>query len=271
MQWKDIKKIDAHVHVLPKEKLNMFKNYPEEPYSKASINNYVQLMQEYNIQKAILQPINDMYTYYDDADKTNSFHSEICKDDNRFIAFADILNTGAYFIEETPKILERAINEMGLKGLKIHPTNLHLDVNDLKMIPVLRKAAELNIPVMIHSNPSLLGFNDNCAPDKINKMIQVFPDINFITAHMGGMKFLDAISGCTYVDISYFLPKMVEMYGIEQSNRFLRMFGVERLIFGTDFPDCNPKLYCDILDQMDFTEEEMRKIAYQNIERLFTI
>lgn len=31
-------------------------------------------------------------------------------------------------------------------------------------------------------------------------LIKVFPDIQFIMAHMGGMKYLDAWSGCTWVD-----------------------------------------------------------------------
>ena len=54
---------------------------------------------------------------------------------------------------------------------------------------------------------------------------------------MGRMKWQDAISGCGYVDISAVLLELVELYSIEQTNRILRRFGVDRLIFATDYPD----------------------------------
>ncbi len=109
------------------------------------------------------------------------------------------------------------------------------------------------------------------APDKINKMIKVFPDIEFITAHLGGVKYLDAWSGCTWVDISFILPELVGLYGIAQTNRILRMFGADRLIFGTDYPERKYDEYFFILNEMDFTEEEIQKIAYKNIESILKI
>lgn len=118
---------------------------------------------------------------------------------------------------------------------------------------------------MYHANPCLTGFHANCAPDKINRMIKVFPDIKFITAHMGGMKYLDAWSGCTWVDISYILPEFVELFGIQQTNRILRMFGPDRLIFGTDYPERDYESYCALLNEMEFSAEEIEKIAYGNI------
>ena len=133
---------------------------------------------------------------------------------------------------------------------------------------VCRKAAELGVPVMFHSNPCRLGFHDNCAPDKINRMIQVFPDLEVITAHLGGMKWQDALTGCTWVDMSYILPKLAGLYGIEQVNRILRAFGPERLIFATDFPDGEYDAYFDILDQMDFSDAEITQIAWGNIAGL---
>lgn len=74
------------------------------------------------------------------------------------------------------------------------------------------------------------------------------------------------------------LPQFISLYGMEQTNRILRRFGVERLIFGTDYPDvCSTKpegvyeTYCSILNQMDFTEQEAERIAYKNAARLLGI
>lgn len=276
MDWKKIKKIDAHVHVLPNERLELFKQYPDDPWSHADIEEYLKIMEEYNVEKAILVPTNDGRMYYEHASDTNKWFGEIQKQyPDKFYCFADVLKEGAYFYEDTPYILEEAVREYGLKGLKIHPQNLNLDADSLEMVPVLRKAAELHVPVIVHSNPCRVGFHENSAPDKINKMIQIFPDIDFITAHMGGMKWQDAITGCGYVDISAVLPEFCNLYGIEQTNRILRRFGVNRLIFATDYPDVwftKPEevyeTYCNLLNQMDFTEEEAKQIAYGNIKKL---
>lgn len=273
MDWRKIKKIDAHVHILPDDRLKLWKEYPEDAWSHADVHEYLRIMDEYNVEKAVLLPINDGRTYYEHADDTNRWFGEMQrKYPDKFVAFADVLKEGAYFYEDSPNILEDAVVKYNLKGLKLHPQNLCLDADSLEYVPVLRKAAELKVPVVIHSNPCRVGFHDNCAPDRINKMIQVFPDVKFITAHMGGMKWQDAITACSYVDISSVLPQFVKLYGIEQTNRILRGFGVRRLIFGTDYPDVRftkpediYETYCDILNQMDFTAEEAEQIAYGNI------
>lgn len=273
MRWLHHRKIDAHVHVLPDERTAQFiaNEGPEAPWSRCGVEAYLRRMDRYQIEKALLLPTNDQYLYYHDPNETNRFLGELVrKYPDRFYAFADITASGAYFIEQTPHILEDAVKEYGLSGLKIHPANLHMDADDLRLVPVLRKAAELGVPVMFHANPCRLGFHDNCAPDRINRMIQVFPDLDVITAHLGGMKWQDALSGCSWADISYILPELTALYGIEQVNRILRAFGADRLIFGTDFPDGEYEVYFEILDQMDFTEEEIDKIAWKNILGLLT-
>jgi predicted TIM-barrel fold metal-dependent hydrolase len=277
MDWKRIKKIDAHVHILPPEILKMYRDgEPDSPWAHADIDEYIGIMEKYNVEKAVLVPNNDGRMYYPKAEDANRWLGEVQKKyPDRVSAFADIRKEGSYFIEDTPYDLEDAINEYGLVGLKIHPNNLQIDADSLEMVPVLRKAADLKVPVMIHSNPCRVGFHDNCAPDKINKMMQVFPDLTIITAHMGGMKWQDAITGCGYVDISAVLPEFVNLYGIKQTNRILRRFGADRLIFATDYPDVwftktedIYETYCDILNEMDFTEEEVYKIAYGNIKKI---
>ena len=51
-------------------------------------------------------------------------------------------------------------------------------------------------------------------------------------------------------------------YSTRKTNRILRMFGPDRLIFGTDYPEKAYEEYCGILNEMDFTGEEIKKIAY---------
>lgn len=268
--WESVKKFDAHVHVIPDEKREeIIKNYgKDDMWARGSIDILIEDMDKHNIDKAILLPINEGRLFYD-MRKTNEFIANcVSKAPNRFVGFADLQIIDVYGMHEASYELEYAVKELGLKGLKIHPSNLNIPADDLRLVPVLRKAAELNIPVMYHSNPWGPGFYDVSSPDKINKMIKIFPDIEFITAHMGGNRHMDAIKSVTMVDISYTLMDIVDIYGIEITNNILRKFGVDRLIFGTDFPERKYKDYFNILNKMDFTEEEVEKIAYRNIAEI---
>ena len=76
----NVKKIDVYIHILPEEKrLESIKYQGEEcTWVKADIETYINLIDEYNIDKAILQPTNDMYMYYP-ARKTNELHAEIIR------------------------------------------------------------------------------------------------------------------------------------------------------------------------------------------------
>lgn len=268
--WNEVKKFDAHVHIIPNEKREeIIRNYGKnDAWASSDIDTLLEHMDKHNIEKALLLPINDGRLFYE-MRKTNEFIADLVqKSSNRFVGFADLQIIDVYGMHEAAYELEYAVKELGLKGLKIHPSNLNIDADDLRLVPVLRKAAELKIPVMYHSNPWGPGFYDVSSPHKINRMIKIFPDINFIAAHMGGQRHMDAIKAVGMVDISYTLPELVDIYGIEITNNILKKFGADRLIFGTDFPEGNYEKYFDILNSMDFNKEEVEKIAYKNIEKL---
>lgn len=62
------------------------------------------------------------------------------------------------------------------------------------------------------------------------------------------------------------------------TERILKAFGADRLIFGTDFPQVYKtkaedvyERYCSILDEMNFSNEDMEKIAYKNICKILNI
>lgn len=274
--WREIKKYDAHVHLLPPDTLGIFKEEDPDWWGHGDPAEYRQLMEQYNVQKALLLPINDGGTYFFDAEKTNRWLGEMVRtSQGRFLAFADVLNTGCMFHQLSPWWLQQAVTEDGLVGLKLHPANLGIPADSLEMVPVLRMAAELKVPVMIHSNPQdTVG----CEPARIHTMARLFPDVTFILAHMGGHRWQEALGGSEYVDISAFLPALVNLYGIRQANRILRAFGPRRLLFGTDYPQvfgCRPgniyERYCDILNQMDFSQEEAEMIAYGNLEKILNL
>ena len=48
------------------------------------------------------------------------------------------------------------------------------------------------------------------------------------------------------------------------AERLLRRIGLERVLFGTDYPIFPYERYYEVLDQMHFTDDEIEQIAYRN-------
>jgi hypothetical protein len=195
--------------------------------------------------------------------------------EGRFIAFADCalgdIYGGSWRV--APE-LERAIKELGLQGLKIHPPNLKIAADDPRLFPIVKKAEELKIPIVIHSYPSASDpmFNLS-APERIFRLIWAVgldPDERppFIIAHMGGVRFLETIDGGGYVDLSGTLLDICDLYGVGFAERLLRKIGLNRVLFGTDYPIFPYERYFEVLDQMRFTDGEIEQIAYKNAAKL---
>ena len=273
VDWKTIKKIDAHIHILP-DAVHEANPDSEDVWVYADLHKYREMMDTVGIEKAVIMPLNDPWLmsmeFTIDAVHKNLYEMKQ-RYPGKFYAFADIdtRNTST----ESVEAIRKAIEEYGLNGIKIHPNNTGIDLDSDYNQAIFAYAQENNIPVAIHSYPNLA---DDCgAPYRIVNILEQYPDLTVIVSHMGAYQWAQLLPTRAYVDISAILPDYVRTYGIDKTKQILRSFGVDRLIFATDYPDSRSlqpdeiyNSYFDILNQMDFTIEEAEKIAYGNISEI---
>ena len=271
--WRTIKKIDAHIHILP-DAVHETNPDSEDVWVYADLHKYRAMMGELGIEKAVVMPLNDPWLmsmeFTIDAVHKNLYEMKQ-RYPGKFYAFADIdtRNTPA----ESVNAICKAIQEYGLDGIKIHPNNTEVDLDSEYNQPIYAFAQEHRIPVAIHSYPN--SESDRSVAYRIINVLQKYPELTVVVSHVSAYQWEQLLSTRAYVDISAILPDYVRTYGIEKTNEILRMFGVERLIFATDYPD-NRFLepdeiygsYFDILNQMDFTSEEAEMISYGNIGKI---
>ena len=231
-------------------------------------------MDELGIEKAVIMPLNDPWLmsmeFTIDAVHKNLYEMKQ-RYPGKFYAFADIdtRNTS----DESVDAIHKAIQEYGLDGIKIHPNNTGIDLDSDYNQPIFAYAQKHGIPVAIHSYPN--SPEDRSAVHRIIEVLDKYPELTVIVSHMGAHQWEQLIPTRAYVDFSAILPDYVRTYGIEKTNQILRSFGADRLIFATDYPDSRSlhpdeiyRSYFDILNQMDFREEEAEKIAYKNFEHI---
>ena len=268
-----IKKIDAHIHILP-DAVREANPDSEDVWAYADLHKYCAMMDRLGIEKAIIMPLNDPWLmsmeFTIDAVHKNLYEMKQCYP-GKFYAFADVDTRNAP--DESVDAIRKAIVEYGLDGIKIHPNNTGVDLDSEYNQPIFAFAQEYRIPVAIHSYPN--SKSDRSTAYRIINVLKQYPELIAIVSHMGAYQWEQLLPTHAYVDISAILPDYVRIYGIAKTNEILRKFGTERLIFATDYPDSRilaPDViydsYFDILNQMDFTQEEAEMIASVNIEKI---
>ena len=271
--WKTLKKIDAHIHILP-DAVHAANPGSDDVWVFADLQQYVQIMREDNIARAIVMPFNDPFLMSMEftVDAVHRNLSEMKRRyPGRFYAFADIdvRNSPA----KTVDALCRAIDDHALDGVKLHPNNSGLALDSDYNRAIFAFAQERRVPVAVHSYPNTE--DDPSAAKRIVKTAERYPDLKLIVSHMGAFEWEQLLPLACYVDLSAILPDYVRVYGVAGTRALLHRFGADRLLFATDYPD-NRHLppeeiypaYYAILDQMDFTEEEAAAIAYENAAAL---
>lgn len=238
--------IDAHVHIT--ENGIWFDTGVD-----ASLRRLLIELENSPISRAIILPIN--------RSVSNEYVAEVCnKYPDKVIGFATVnpLQGKNAVIE-----LERAVNSLGLRGLKLHPRLQEFSPNDSRIVPVIKRAGELGIPIVFDAFPQGPGLIEDILPLNYDRLAKEVPKARIILAHSGGSRVLDALivakaNANIYLDISY---SMLYYQGSSVAKDFIfaiKKIGVERVIYGSDFPELGIRESFEAVDGMlsDLSDKE---------------
>jgi len=221
IDWKRLPKIDAHIHLLPEDVIDANRGCGDTFVEYGSAQDYLTLMEQYNIEQAIIMPFNDPYMLSMDF-TVESVHKNLQHmaetAQSRFFWYAevDIRNE----IDKTLSELERAITMDGCIGIKLHPTNAGYPIDGEYYDRVFRFASEQGIPVEIHSYPRTHLADDVCSPTRIRHVMVKYPQLKVSVAHLGGFQYRGLIGTTVYANISAILPDLVSKFGMENQMPF---------------------------------------------------
>ncbi len=175
--------------------------------------------------------------------------------------------------------VERAVTELGLKGLKLHPIVQAFYLNDRRFYPLWETCSALKIPLLIHTGTTGVGagvpggnglklkyarpipYIDDIAAD--------FPDLTIIGAHPSWpwqeeMLALAVHKTNVYIDLSGWSPKYFSPSLIKYTNTLLQ----DRVLFGSDYPFLSPERWISDFEKVGFKPEIWDKILLENARRL---
>lgn len=168
------------------------------------------------------------------------------------------------FPEESVREMDRMKKEgVNLIGELVPYRDGWTDYSSPVFSSLLDEAGKRNMIVSFHS----------MGEDEMDEMVRLHKDIIFVAAHPGEYKaFMRHIERMKYSD-NYYLD--LSGYGIFRHGMLRRAideFGADRILFGSDFPTCNPAMYLGgvLLDEL-ITDSEKEKIFSLNAKKLLKI
>lgn len=210
---------------------------------------------------------------------SNDFVASICQRyPQTFIGFGSV---DPWKGKSAVKEVERAVKELGLRGLKFQQAAQAFFPNDRQFYPIYEKAAELGIPVLFHVGTTGYGggAKGGCGvrlkyirPIYIDDVAADFPELTIICAHpawpwQDEMLAIAMHKENVYLDLSGWSPKYFPPSLVQYTNTFLK----DKVMFGSDHPYISPKRWLDDYDKAGFKPELKEKILKENAKRVLKL
>ena len=219
----------------------------------------------------------DAETTTGDSPDTNDYVAELVNaHPEQFIGFATV---DPWKDDRAVNELERAVTQLGLKGLKLHPIHQAFFPDDTRFYPLYEKCVELGIPVLFHSGFAAAGIGmpggggmklKYSAPiPHIDDVAADFPDLTVIMAHPAWPWVEEQIAVAlhkpnVYIDLSGWAPRYIPQQLINETNTRLQ----DKVLFGSDFPYLPPDRWLSGFEQLEVRDEVRPKILLENARRI---
>ncbi|MEJ7774565.1 MAG: amidohydrolase family protein [Nocardioidaceae bacterium] len=257
--------IDTHVHLQLDEQMQMVGNaHSPDHYLKAAADIDLRA-----VGVLVMAPSGEL----DRTRRQNDLVLELASTDSSpWYAMCSVHpHDGDGALEE----LER-VATAGACGVKLHPNTQDFDVADERVAAVVAKAGELSLPVLFDAYSPY----DAGQPGKFVTLATEAEQSKIILAHMHGPRFLELLvyeilgrypwwRANVWHDVSWAAAAWASSPYAEQFSWVCRKVGVDRLLFGSDFPLDDPVTALQSLDELGFSGEEIASIAHDNAASLF--
>lgn len=276
--------IDMHVHVPRQEGLSEIsieenlRSYFRLKTAPLGVEEMAEYYKKLDITGVIFSVDTEVTT--GESPDTNDYVSEIVRTyPQQFIGFATVDPwKGSKAIYE----VERAIKDLGLKGLKLHPIHQSFYPDDKQFFPLYEKCQDLGIPILFHSGFAaagvgmpggggfklkygrpIPGFDDVAAE---------FPGLTIIMAHPAWPWIEEQIAVAmhkpnVYIDLSGWAPRFIPQSLIREANTRLQ----DKVLFGSDYPYLPPDKWIKGFTDLPIDEDVRSKILLDNAREILKI
>ena len=189
----------------------------------------------------------------------NTFIADQCFMHPEFIGFATMHQDYADVEGE----IDRAI-QLGLKGVKIHPDTQMVNMDDPRLMR-LYEVIEGRLPIVIHTGDYRYDYSH---PRRLKNVLRTFPKLVVDAAHFGGWSVYDlAVEYLEDEQCFLDMSSAQALLGPRRTAELVRIYGPERILFGSDFPMWDPVTEYEMFTALPFSDAEFAQMLHGNAER----
>jgi len=140
----------------------------------------------------------------------------------------------------------RDLAALGARGIKLHPVSQGFLPDDARLGAIYEACSETGLVVLSHSGPGHHG-GASARPSEFAPVLERWPDLRLVLAHLGGASWAEAAAlAAAFPQVVFDLSEIVEWVGAPNAPSpadlvgLVRSIGVERVMFGSDFPWYDP-------------------------------
>lgn len=279
-----VQMIDFHTHpVLVREIVGRDEALLRVVREVFKIGNTLQPLETFHLQmdaagieKAVLLPI-DCSTSKGCQIFSNEQIADLCEMSGRFIGFGSVDPHNKAVTDD----LERAVNDLGLRGLKLSPPTQEFYPHDKNLAyPIYERAQNLGTPILFHAGmswePQVKAKYGH--PLHLEDVASDFPNLSIILAHFAWPWVLEAVilalkypnvyvdTSCLYFDnpvdfLAYVMKEQIPLSLIEKSLR-------HKIVFGSNYPRVEIRKMAEAIRRVGLTKGCLELIFRDNALRL---
>ena len=260
-----MKIIDFHTHIYPekvarKATLSICEFYELDSDQNGTAEELLTLGSSVGITDYAVLPV---AVKPDGVGHINDFVVSECAAHPEFHGFGTVHAAMDGIVEEGERIAS-----LGLHGIKMHPDTQRFAIDDERLFPLYDAIGD-RLLFVFHTGDKRYDYS---SPARLRHVLDLFPRMRAIGAHLGGYSVYDEAEELlkdtdAIVDISSSLMFMTP----EEAVKHIRAYGVDRVLFGSDYPLWNPVPEVERFMALPLTDDEREKIAHINAEKLLGI
>ncbi len=257
--------IDIHAHVFPskiafKAVDNIAQRYQQQADYRGLLEEYVELLKR---DQFLWGVVSTAATTPEQVRPANNWAIELNRHEK-----LKALGTIHLDYPDWRDELER-IFAAGLRGLKLHPDFQAFYADDPRLASLFEELPDGTVLLIHAGNDPGYGHLDYSHPKRLVQIVNSFPNLNIIIAHMGGYRQWNEawrwlIGTTAYLDTA----SSAEHLSAQEFGEMVRAHGADRVLFGTDYPFRGPGEQYKMLREYGLEPPELAAIMGENALRL---
>ena len=168
----------------------------------------------------------------------------------------------------------------GARGIKLHPSSQRFNADDRNLWPAYAEAEATGLPIISHGGifPMDPESSDYSRPRAFARVLAAFPRLTLVVAHLGQGYFEESVAMASkypnlFFDCSGAVSGAVEPPALsdEEAVDIIRRIGVERVLFGSDWPWFHPLRDRERIEALSFSNSERGLILGGNAQHIMGV